>query len=87
MKKLILTIAVILGISFSVNAQNLGGGGLFEGGMVSDEEFYGAGGLRDGGLPSLPNHGLTENQDAPLTGGLLILAGLGAAYALKKKND
>ena len=87
MKKLILTIAVILGISLSVNAQYFGGGGLFEGGMVSDEEFYGAGGLRDGGLPSLPNHGLTENQDAPLTGGLLILAGLGAAYALKKKND
>ena len=88
MKKLILTIAVILGISLSVNAQYFSsGGGLFEGGMVSDEEFYGAGGLRDGGLPSLPNHGLSDNQDAPLTGGLLILAGLGAAYALKKKNE
>ena len=86
MKKLILTIAVILGISLSVNAQYFGGGGLFERGLVSDEEFYGAGGLRDGGLPNLPVHGQTDNQDAPLGGGILLLAGLGAAYALSRRE-
>ena len=88
MKKLIITLAVILGISLSVNAQYLNGGGLFERGAVSDEEFYGAGGFRDGPLmPNIPNHNKDTNQDAPLTGGILLLAGLGAAYALTKKNE
>ena len=39
MNKLIRTFAMILGISLSVNAQHFGGGGLFERGMISDEEF------------------------------------------------
>ena len=87
MKKLILTLTVFLGISLSINAQTMGGG-LFERGAVSDEEFYGAGGFRDGPLmPNIPGHNKDTNQDAPLTGGLLLLAGLGAAYALKKKNE
>ena len=90
MKKLILTFAVILGISLSVNAQYLGGGGLFERGDVTDEEFYGAGGLRDGMFditPNLPKHDQPGNQDAPLGGGILVLAGLGAAYALSKRKE
>lgn len=88
MKKLLLTLAVILGISLSVNAQYFNGGGLFERGAVSDEEFYGAGGFRDGPLmPNIPGHGHNDNQDAPLSGGLILLAGLGAAYALTKKRE
>lgn len=87
MKKLITTFAIILGISLSVNAQYFNGGGLFERGMISDEEFYGAGGLRDGTplMPNLPVHGSDQNQDAPLSGGILLLTGLGTAYALSKK--
>ena len=87
MKKLILTFAVILGISLSVNAQYFGGGGLFERGVVTDEEFYGASGLRDAGMPNLPKHDQPGNQDAPLGGGILVLAGLGAAYALSKRKE
>lgn len=88
MKKLIITFAMILGISLSVNAQHFGGGGLFERGMISDEEFYGAGGLRDGTplMPNLPVHDSDQNQNAPLSGGLLLLTGLGAAYALSKRT-
>ena len=88
MKKLIVTLAVVLGISLSGNAQYFEqGGGLFERGMVSDEEFYGTSGFRDGGLllPGLPNHGLDTNQD-PLSGGIALLAGLGAAYLVAKKR-
>ena len=86
MKKLILTFAVILGISLSVNAQYLGGG-LFERGDVTDEEFYGAGGLREADYPLFPKHEQPGNQDAPLGGGILVLAGLGAAYALSKRKE
>ena len=91
MKKLALTIAIVLGLSIGVFAQ----GGLFQYGFVSDEEYYGSAywaldqnNMRDGLFaPGLPNHGLTDNQDAPLGGGVLLLIGFGAAYALKKKNE
>ena len=91
MKKLILTLAVVLGISLSVNAQYFeNGGGLFELGAISDEEYYGAGSFREDGLfgmPDLPIHNQPGNHDAPLGSGLIVLAGLGAAYALKKRRD
>ena len=93
MKKLALTIAIVLGLSIGVFAQ----GGLFQYGFVSDEEYYGSAywaldqnNMRDGNtglFPGLPNHGLDQNQDAPLGGGVLLLIGFGAAYALKKKNE
>ena len=101
MKKLALTIAIILGITLGAHAQM--GGGLFQRGAVMDEEYYGAGGY--GGfmernmplfgsssyansydMPGLPGHGSNENMDAPLGGGALLLIGFGAAYALKKRN-
>ena len=95
MKKLALTIAIVLGMSLGVFAQ----GGLFQYGNVSDEDYYGSAYWaldennrffdREGGLfPTLPNHGIEENQNAtPLGGGALLLIGFGAAYALKKKNE
>ena len=97
MKKLILTIAIVLGMTFGASAQyfdngkNNGprqGGGLFGYGAVSDESFYGAGGYdrTSGLLPLLPNHNAEGDQDAPLGGGALLLVGFGAAYALAKKE-
>ena len=96
MKKLALTIAIVLAMSFGAYAQR--GSGMFQYGMVSDEEFYGAGyglyydddfGLRTTGvvMPNLPIHGETGNQNAPLGGGALLLVGFGAAYALKKRSE
>ena len=92
MKKLALTIAIVLGISFGAFAQ----GGLFQYGNVSDEEYYGSvywaldenDRINNTGLfPNLPNHNDDDNVEAPLGGGALLLIGFGAAYALKKKNE
>lgn len=93
MKKTLLTIAIVLGISLAASAQ--WGGGLFQYGEVSDEEYYGSAWysldqnneLRTGLLmPGLPIHGQDTNQDAPLGGGALLLIGFGAAYAMKKRK-
>ncbi len=97
MKKTLLTIAIVLGISLAASAQ--WGGGLFQYGEVSDEDYY-YGSVwyaldqnsvyqRDNlGLfaPGLPIHGQDQNMDAPLGGGALLLIGFGAAYALKKRR-
>ena len=89
MKKTIITLAIVLGMALSVSAQ--WGGGLFQRGAVSDEDFYGAVyGYQDrdnGGLLNLPSsHGDTNDQGAPLGGGVLLLIGFGAAYAVKKQS-
>ena len=91
MKKLALTFAIILGLGIGAFAQ----GGLFRYGAVCDEEYYGSAywaldenertqGLL--GFPGLPGHGETDNMDAPLGGGALLLIGFGAAYVLKKRR-
>lgn len=93
MKKLAITIAIVLGLSMTSFAQ--WGGGLFQRGAVSDEEYYGAGSYfnytswdrTDPLLPGLPNHGYDYNTDAPIGGGALLLIGFGAAYALKKRKE
>ena len=74
MKKLVLTIAIVLGLGMASFAQN----GLF--GKGGEE------GAKEINLPSLPNHGVSTNQDAPLGGGALLLLGLGAAYAMTKRK-
>ncbi len=90
MKKLALTIAIVLGLSMTTFAEGNPGGGLFQRGMV-DEEYYGMGyysnGLRTNG-PMLPYHGQSENQDAngPIGSGIAVLLGLGAAYLVGKRR-
>ena len=75
MKKLVLTVAIVLGMGIAASAQ-----GLFNRG-VADEN-----GMKSIDMPALPGHGLTDNQNAPLGGGALLLIGLGAAYAMTKKS-
>ncbi len=81
MKKLVLTIAIALGMTFGAVAQN-DGGGLFQRGNTPNNA--------DGGSnsPMLPAHGETTNQpaNAPIGGGALLLIGFGAAYAMAKKR-
>ena len=75
MKKLVLTIAIVLGMGFAASAQ-----GLFDRGPESNQN-------RDGLMtPGLPNHNENTNQPAPLGGGALLLIGFGAAYAMSKKK-
>lgn len=85
MKKLALTIAIVLGLSLSSFAEY--GGGLFQRGVVSDEEYYGMGYRNTNPMmPVLPYHNSNENQDAPLGSGIAVLLGLGAAYLVSKKR-
>ena len=98
MKKIALTIAIVLEMTVGAMAQQYGGG-LFERGNVSDEVYYGSGSYYDdyfsnlrNGLINLPNefgnngdfNGETGN--APLGGGVLVLIGLSAAYAVSSKR-
>ena len=81
MKKLVLAIAIVLGMGIGAYAQ----GGLFKYGQEA-EQTRGDGMMR--GNPFLPGHGESDNQNAtPLGGGALLLIGFGAAYALKKRNE
>ena len=84
MKKLALTIAIVLGLSMTTFADP--NGGLFQRG-ANDEQTSG---WRDGNNsePMLPNHGLSANQDAngPIGSGIAVLLGLGGAYLVAKKR-
>jgi len=84
MKKLALTIAVVLGLGLASFA-NTNDGGLFQRGASepASTEFFGN---RDGENPLLPIHGGTGDADAPLGSGMAVLLGLGAAYMVAKKR-
>lgn len=89
MKKTITTLTLILGLALTGMAQQ--GGGLFQRGSVSENTYFNNGGYaydrETGGLlPGLPDHGSTDNQDAPLTGGVALLLGLGGAYLVAKRR-
>ena len=92
MKKLTLTIAIILGMATTTFAD---GGGLFNRGNnarngASGYSYFstdGIGDMRtDEPTPLLPMHGLDDNQDAPLGSGIVVLMSLGAAYMVAKKR-
>ena len=85
MKKLSLTIAIVLGLSLTTFA-NPNDGGLFQRGAASEPAATELYGIRAEGNPRLPNHGLADNQDAPIGSGVAVLLGLGAAYMVAKKR-
>lgn len=80
MKKVLLSVALVLALGLGANAQNDN--------FFNDWEDLSNGYDRDIEYLILPNeHGLLDNQGAPLGSGLLILTALGAGYALRKKNE
>ena len=81
MKKLALTLAIVLGLSITTFAD---GGGLFQRG--TEPEQKGVYGTRGGGFPGMPGHGGTGNADAPLGTGIAVLTALGAAYLIGKRR-
>ena len=85
MKKLTLTIPIILGMAAGAVAQP-SGGGLFQRGDESNETS----GFRSNGGPMLPaQHGFTDDQNAdesPLVGGMGLLFALGVAYLVRKRD-
>ena len=85
MKKLALTIAIVLGLSMTTFA-NPDEGGLFQRGTTpANESLYGN--RETPSLtPGLPGHGSGNNEPAPLGSGIAVLLGLGAAYMVGKKR-
>ena len=87
MKKLALTIAIVLGLGLTTFADP-NQGGLFKRGADINDEYSELGMNRNGDAPLLPNHGLSTNQDGelPLGTGIAVLAALGGAYLVAKKR-
>ena len=85
MKKLALTIAIVLGLGMATFA-NPDEGGLFQRGTTpANESLYGN--RETPSLtPGLPGHGSEGNEPAPLGSGIAVLLGLGAAYMVGKKR-
>lgn len=81
MKRIVLSIALVLTLGLSVNAQS---DGFFKSTYQDANEEARTGTV--GATPGLPGYGGNEDVDAPLGSGLLLLAGMGAAYALRRKN-
>jgi len=81
MKKLIITTAIVLGLSLTTFADP-NGGGAFGRGETPEQ------GNREGNLfaPKLPAHGQNTNQTAPIGGGIFVLTALGAAYLVSKRQ-
>lgn len=78
MKKVIATLAIILGLGTGVSAQS---DAFFTQSFSDYREAV------DTETPRLPDHNLMTNQNAPVGTGLLLLAGMGLGYAaLRKKN-
>ena len=89
MKKQIITIAIVLGLSIVSFAQ----GGLFHRGANADgtpaEVSLTGDGTKGPGdhTPMLPIHQQDgENQPAPLGSGIALLTALGAGYLMSKKH-
>lgn len=84
MKKLLITLSLVTVIAFNAKAQ-------FETGM--SDGFFSSNyseqrneGTENMNFPLLPTHNKSEDQEAPVGSGLLILTSLGAFYALRKKE-
>ena len=90
MKKLALTIAIILGMTMTTFAD----GGLFNRGnnakygQNSGFIYFNAQDAvsQDVATPLLPPHGSDGNVDAPLGSGIALLTALGAGYLMSKKR-
>ena len=88
MKKQIMTIAIVLGLSMTSFAQ----GGLFHRGANADgtpaEVSLTGDGTKGPGdnTPMLPIHNQNDNEPAPLGSGIVLLTALGAGYIVAKKR-
>ena len=90
MKKTIITLSIILGITMTSFAD----GGLFNRGnnakygQNSGYIYFNAKDAvrEDVATPLLPSHGSDDNESAPLGSGIAVLMGLGAAYMVAKKR-
>ena len=90
MKKTILTIALLLGLTMTTFAD----GGLFNRGnnakygQASGYTYFNAKDAvrEDVAMPMLPPHGSDDNEPAPLGSGIALLVALGGAYLVGKRR-
>lgn len=91
MKKTLLTIAILLGLTMTSFAD----GALFQrnynaetgkSGYVYFGSKYNLYGKENVPTPLLPSHGMDDDQSAPVGSGIVVLMGLGAAYMVAKKR-
>ena len=83
MKKVLVTISLVLTLGLGASAQS---DAFFSYSDVDNQQRNGV--TVTPGMPGLNIHGdQSANPDAPLGSGLLLLAGMGAAYALRRKNN
>ena len=85
MKKLIITTAIVLGLSMTTFAEGNQGGGLFHRGAVPEK----AGESVNPSGMLLPSHNLETNQNAdpaPLGSGIAVLTLLGGAYLVGRRR-
>ena len=80
MKKVLVTLSLVIVLGLGASAQS----DAFFSYSDVDNQNRQSNGLGD--MPALPMRGQNTDQSAPIGSGLLILAGLGAAYALKRKE-
>ena len=89
MKKLTISLAIILGMAMTGFAQD---GGMFhradnaKNGSDGYALYESKGDSKLGGLPGVPGHGESGDGDAPLGTGIAMLTALGAAYLVGKKR-
>ena len=87
MKKYIVLAALSMVLTLGLNAQV----GSYN--FSSSDGFFNSRATEDienredqwGDMPRIFGHGLDKNQNAPLGSGLLLLAGMGLAYGIKRK--
>ena len=77
MKKIIFAIAFVMMVVIA-NAQS-------DSFFKSDNSNAGNGNRDDFGM-ALPSHGATDDQQAPLGSGMLILTAMGAGYAIARRR-
>ena len=82
MKKIILAIALFAAVN--AHAQNDGFFAYNSYEELNREEIQGNSDW--GVMPSMLGHGIKYDMDAPLGSGLLLLAGMGLAYGMRKKS-
>ena len=89
MKKQVITLAIILGLSMTGFAQ---GGSMFhrensgDNGNAVYQDRGNSNIFKDGGMPGLPGHGGSGNENAPLGSGIALLTAFGAAYLVGKRR-
>jgi len=83
MKKILMTLTIVLGLGMASFAQ---GGGFFQRGNDVDDSRANNRTV-NGGLVQLPDdHGSGTNGDAPLGTGIALLAALSGAYLVAKRH-